>query len=485
MTIDLFHWRTIALAAVLAVVAAPVAPLGAAETGGPVAGSHQQVYNPGSVGVPSTPVAGYEGEPLTLQAVHVGESAMEPTLGVTSDGTAFFAASSLVLDTSAFYGVAKTNTMRSRDGGITWESVQLRAPAVGEPIPPGNADPFVWVDQTTDRIFNIDLYGGCSSLNFSDDLGDSWTTVPAACGDYVNDHHTIFAGPPPEGVTTLGYPNVVYYCFNRVIDANCGRSIDGGLTWTPTLGASFHGYDPAAGGLCGGLHGHIRTDPDGRLIVPKGHCETPWVSVSEDAGDSWTRVQVSDLWTAGPHLSVDSDSDGNLYLVWWGGTSREERLPYLSVSRDHGLTWGEPIMIAPPGVTEVNFPVIAAGDPGHIAVSFPSTTSGDPEDLNRPWDQTVIVSTNALDDVPVFLSATANDPADPIHRGDCVQRCGGLWDFLDITIAPTGELWAAASDDCIDRCATRNSGEALRAGLGIAIRQVGGPLLTSPPEPLE
>lgn len=470
------RWRLIAVVLGLALSGVSSVPLGAAESDGRVEQSVQQAYHPGSATAPSSAVEDYEGDVLELQAAYVGETAMEPTLGVTSDGTAFFASSSIVVDTPVVYGVAETDTLRSTDGGLTWESVQLKVPAAEKSVIPGNADPFVYVDQATDRIFNIDLYAGCSWLNFSDDLGDSWTPVPAACGNFVNDHHTITSGAPPEGVPTVGYPRVLYYCFNRVIDANCGRSLDGGLTWTPTLEPSFFGYDPDNGGLCGGLHGHVRTDPDGRLLVPKGHCGNPWIAVSDDAGDSWQRVQVSDLRTAGTHLSLDSDSEGNLYFLWWGGPQAEDRLPYLAISRDHGATWSDPIMVAPPGVTEANFPVIAAGDPGHIAITFPSSTSDDRGDNRRPWNQTVAISTNALDEQPVFLSATANDPADPIHRGACSGRCGGLWDFLDITIGPSGELWAAASDDCVGDCVTGDGG-VLRAGLGIAIRQVGGPLL--------
>ena len=33
-------------------------------------------------------------------------------------------------------------------------------------------------------------------------------------------------------------------------------------------------------------------------------------------------------------------------------------------------------MIAPPGVKEVNFPTITAGDAGHIALTFPGTMVG-------------------------------------------------------------------------------------------------------------
>lgn len=471
--------RLAAALLLLAVGAAPTLTSASRAAGTGLVGAageqQQQVYRPGSAnGIPSTPVGDYTGDLLALQAVKVGKSASEPTLGVAKDGTAFFAASKLVVDTPYVWGVAQTDVLRSKDGGTTWQSVQVKVPAADVSVPPGNADPFVWVDPTTDRVFNIDLYAGCSWLNFSDSKGDSWLANPAACGNPVNDHQTIGAGKPRGGLVTAGYPNVVYYCFNRVVDTNCGRSLDGGVVWTPTPTPAFQGYDSANGGLCGGLTGHLETDPDGRVFIPKGHCGKPWIAISEDSGTTWSRVKVSDMAVSDAHLSVASDTAGNLYYVWWDAA---KRLPYLSISTDHGRTWGPPMMIAPPGVTETNFPVISAGAPGRIAVNFPSSTDGDRSGSTRPWNQHVVVSANALSDDPIFLSAIANPPADPIHRGNCDGRCAGLWDFQDIVISAQGEAWAAASDDCVGDCVTKGAATALHVGEGIAIRQVGGPKL--------
>ncbi len=475
-------------------VAAPA--LGVTDTvdipgGVPVAGSVQNVYRAitrtdfdaavaADGAAPSTtdiPVP--EGsEPLTLQATRVGREAAEPTLGVTSDGTAFFAA-------GTFDGAAvvapRTEVKRSTDGGLTWETVTPALPDRLKSEPPVTLDPMVYVDEATDRVFNLELYVGCSYLLFSDDNADSWNRAPAACGDYVNDHQTIIAGaiPPDAAVPVSTYQDRwVYYCFNRVIDANCGRSIDGGQTWSPTATPAYVGFDPDNGGLCGGLHGHIATDPEGRLFVPKGHCNKPFVSMSSDGGDTWTRTQVSDISAASTHLSVAADAAGNVYFLWWDATYRR---PWLSVSTDHGATWGEPLMISPPGVTEVNFPVLVAGDEGRLAINFPGTTSTDPTDTTRPWNEYVVVVTDAHTADPVFYSATANDPAtDVFHRGDCNGRCAGLWDFVDVVIAPgTGEAWAAAADACIRNCDEKPASDK-QVGDGVAIRQIGGPRLLTP-----
>ncbi|MFN2545754.1 MAG: sialidase family protein [Actinomycetota bacterium] len=446
----------------------------------PVPHSVQQVYHPGSPDDPTStaipdciapddPVGCYSGEKLVLQGTRVGGKGMEPTIGVAPDGTAYYGSGSLVVDTSTAWGGALTNTLRSTDGGLTWTSVQQKVPVVGQGIPPANADPMIYVDPATGRVFNLDLTGACNWLNYSDDKGATWISNPLACGDVPVDHQSIVAAKPRAPLVAGPlYQNFLYYCTNRVVTTACARSIDGGITWQ----ASGEPALRAQNGTCYGLSGFVSSDPEGRIFVPGGNnCPNPWVSVSEDNGVTWTAYKVStlSLGTGSTHTDIASDSAGNLYYVWFDSNE----LPWLAISRDHGKTWGTPIMVAPPGVLRGNFPVVAAGDAGKIAISFPSATSNA---ANRPWNETVTISTNALDSNPTFVSATGNDPADPVHRGACQGRCAGMWDFIDLVIAKTGEVWTSASDDCIGSC---NTGvvSAAHAGDGIAIRQIGGPLL--------
>lgn len=427
------------------------------------------------------------GDALRVEAAAVGHRAIEPTLGADANGRLFYAAASLQQLPSGVERL-QTRVLRSDDDGATWTSVEPRLSAAGADtaIPPATSDPYVHVDPDTGRVFSVDLqFPACSVVSFTDDAGDAWTQVPLGCGQPANDHQSVVTAPPPAGVTTAGYPNVVYYCFNRVLDSSCSRSLDGGRTFLPAGAPAFLGYEPGGGGeyegLCGGLHGHVAADAQGRLYMPKGHCGTPYLAVSEDGGLTWTRTAVSDAIPTArgyltEHLSVAVDDAGTVYFTWWD----DRHLPWLAVSRDHGRTFEQPMMVAPPGVAEVNFPVVTAGAAGHIAIHFPGTTDARQDNERRPWNSYIVMSTNADEPAPVFLAAMANDPADPVHRGDCTGRCAGMYDFLDIVVSPQdGRLWAAAVDTCTevrDCNAVPNVGAAVD-NQGFVIRQVAGPRL--------
>jgi hypothetical protein len=174
---------------------------------------------------------------------------------------------------------------------------------------------------------------------------------------------------------------------------------------------------------------------------------------------------------------VVADSEGNVYFSWVAA----DRLPYLSISRDRGETWGEPMMIGPPGLREGLLPGMAIGADGKIAVFYmgssnspwdPKTGEADGDYATERWNAYVTTTANALARKPLFYTATLNDPAHPMWIGPCGPdpiRCG--WgDFLDIVVSPQGEPWAVAVDLC-------QGTECTTSGEAVVGRLVGGPSL--------
>ena len=403
----------------------------------------------------------------------------EPTIAHSQDGSVFFVGA----DIDTVGGRPnQVDIVRSDDLGGTWTNV---SPKIGpENTHPITLDPYIWMDKDTGRLFTIDLTVACSLLSFTDDEGASWITNPLACGRPVNDHQTLFGGPPATS-TPIAYENVLYYCWNDVATSSCSKSINGGLSFQPTGSPAFQGVrrdDDGDQELCGGLHGHGIVSPkDGTVFLPREYCDEPYVAISRDEGVSWEQVRVSRLaHPGGADPSVDVDAAGNVYYTWIG----PDYNLWLTISRNSGKTWGKPMMVAAPGVNEANLPAIDVGRPGKIAISYmgstnsPGTPREDGSDYTKvTWNGYITMSANVLGKRPVFYSAPVNDPKDPLFRGRCGPgRCGRVFDFIDVEIGPDGTPWGAFVDACIEICPIPTS-VANYGDRGFAGRLVGGPRL--------
>jgi len=421
----------------------------------------------------------------------IGHTSLEPTIAIDPGGDIFMTAGAWSQTPGARSGGA-TEIVRSEDQAKTWAFV---TPKVG-PVNRQNVslDPYVYVDNLDGdnaRVFTIDLTVACSYMSFSDDDGQSWITNPLACGRPVNDHQTVFSGPPATS-TTVNYPNVLYYCWNDVATSSCGKSLDGGLAWHPTGAPAFTGYDTGdEGGFCGGLHGHGVVDHKGTVYLPREYCNRPYVSISKDEGITWTNVRIAKMRAnGGSDTSVAVDKKGNVYYLFLG----EDRLPYLSVSRN-GMKWSKPVPVGPPGLKEANLPSIAARGVGKIALVYYGSENSPfvqceddcpPMDYTKTtWNGYLTISADALSKNPTFYTGLANHRKQPLVRQRCGPgRCYNVLDFIDVAIGPDGLAYGAFVDTCMEKSdppcneeSPTNAGAFAGSYEGLVTKLVGGPAL--------
>lgn len=420
--------------------------------------------------------------------MHTGVDSAEPTIGIASDGTVFHYPAAVIdrdlPDTPAVRFL--TGVSVSYNEGADW---RILLPTAGPTVPTHQVslDPYLYLDPDTDRIFADDLISpNCSVLSFSDDLGQTWTNSVGGC--VLTDHQTLFAGPPVSS-PTVGYPNIIYRCAINLVAldgastaSTCAKSLDGGLTNVPTGEPLFLTSAEDLPDVCSGAVGHGTSGPDGSIYVPKGTCDETFLFYSRDEGATWRGTQVSDIAMAsGEHdAGVGVDAAGNVYYFWIGG----DRLPYLAVSQDRGETFGQAMMVGPPGLKQAHLPAAQAGGAGKVAFAYfgsfdaPEAGADGSAYAETTWHQMVGMSVDALSDDPTFLSALASPPDDPIAVGECgTVRCNNaVKDFIHLEIGPDGTPWVATVDGCIRACAERKTNEN-DGREGAVARLWGGPSL--------
>ena len=363
----------------------------------------------------------------------IGDTTFEPTIGVTSTGGIHFAS----------FGGAGSGTMvySSMDQGQTWNNMGPFNPIlpieVGQ-VPSSN-DPYIYVDKWTDRIVKFDMHALTAMfVEYSDDDGETWSIPFSAEGYYSpQDHQSIASMPDVDGIAL--YDTIFVFCINTGNSAagpQCSRSLDGAHTWD----IQRPGY-PTGTAQCSGLHGHLAGSNDGAIYRGNPSCDGPAVYRSIDGGYSWTEhtitteVPMQDGWHS-HEVAVATDEAGNLFASWIS----VDHMPWMAYSRDQGDTWSEPMMVAPPEVTETGFPTIFAGDEGRVVVGY----IGENVD-NGGWSGYMSVMTDAFADNPLITSVAVNAPEDPLDStDDCGNvRCGGFGDFIDVELDDEGRPWIA------------------------------------------
>lgn len=410
--------------------------------------------------------------------VLIGARGAEPNVGLTQAGSIFI--------------TAFDATMRSQDGGKSWQRVYDFNLADEAPVDPfSTGDPMLWVDPITDRIFTNHMFPPlvCASNIISDDDGESWMHFPLACGLPVPpfDHQKIATAPSALPAASPAYESVVYLCYNRLVSTQCSVSLDGGLHYE---------YETVAATTleCGGINGHMHGAPDGTLYVPLGlNCGTPTVSYTQDNGLTWTVNQFGHefgMTEIDPEITVTPD--GTAYYFARG----DDGNGYLYRSSDHFATVQGPWVVNPPDIKGIQFAAMDSGDDGRLGIAYLGNReyAGDPSEApdNTTWHLFQTFTYDADAATPTFETHQVTPPGDPVQLG-CIwlrgggggeKNCRNLLDFIDGVLGPDGRFYVAFTDGCTQElgCADNANAtihESRSRDIAVAIQDHGPSLLES------
>lgn len=413
----------------------------------------------------------------------------EPNIGVTPKGTIFV--------------TAGPGVWRSQDHGATWrEAFNLTTAFAGVPPNPEtpqatrSSDDMLWVDPDTGRVFADFMTGlECSNMVRSDDEGVSWTMKPLTCGIPVNDHQKVMTkhwGPTVAAPPATAYPNLVYYCYNKLVESNCAVSYDGGTTFQfdrPAAIAPVTGGEGTLTAPCGGINGHPAGAPDGTLYLPINlGCPGPVVAVSRDNGLTYTvRQGPADHGAEEIDPDMTVTPDGTAYMLYRG----TDHLEYLVRSKDQFATWDGPFRVSPPGVGSTVFAGITSQQDGRVAMAFLGTRDSTdyPEKAGNAtrWHLWYVSTYDAEGASPAFRAVQVTPDDAPVQIG-CVWLSGGsnpcrnMLDFIDMSSDRDGRAMVVFSDGCAADCdhnATATNLQSRNRQVTVAVLETGPSLVAA------
>jgi len=355
-------------------------------------------------------------------------------------------------------------------------------------------DAILFTDHVTGRTFDSQLSGTTSLMAYTDNDGGSWH--PSQGGGIASgvDHQTVGGGPfakcalPPTSPPTLpptippttptpptppsancavlnargpisqnplgAYPNAVYYASQDIGTAQMALSKDGGISFE--LAHPMYNLTQ-----CGGLHGHVKVGPTGKVFMPNKNCTgTQGLVVSQDNGLTFTVNPVTGSTPGVSDPSVGVGAGGRVYFGYTDGFGH----PKITVSDDDGVTWSASQDVGFPfAIVNSAFPEVVAGDNNRAAFFFlgtPQSGAGTGDDtggaFNGVWHGYIATT---IDGGAHWETVDAT-PNDAVQLGvvctagtTCPSGTRNLLDFNDITIDKVGRVYAVYTAGCItDAC---------------------------------
>ena len=239
----------------------------------------------------------------------------------------------------------------SNDGGKTWKAEQVeQADTRSATFEGGDCD--VAFDQGG-TMYTADTWVGNLSVGHSTDGGETWQGTAVSGTSPVIDRPWLVGGKKGE-------------LFVSYQDLQCCAPSAMWFMHSTDYGTTFSPARPVTTGDVTGLYtweGNFVVSPSGQdvyLVFSRRQSgaaslsatpETIWVTQSHDGGQTWTPHLVATLpvETSTIYPQIGMDRAGGLHVVWSAPGAKGNPISY-SMSRDHGLTWDEPVELNPGAV---------------------------------------------------------------------------------------------------------------------------------------
>ena len=350
---------------------------------------------------------------------------------------------------------------------LTYNTARPPAPTALDVTPVNskvNEDAILFTDAVTHRTWALGLLLAGSHEAISDDDGATWAPAVAFAPPAFPDHETLGSGPYHDPAPAHTYPRAVYYCAQAEVEAFCGRSDDGGNT--------FSGLVPSTAlwnGACSPIHGHVRVGPTGIVYVPNESCTDTaqkargGVAVSVDNGQTFKVSMPPDSSPGTSDPSVMEGPDGTVYFGYQAA-SGHPMMATATHDANGTLHWKPSIDVGafqnpgetedglPSGVQNTEFAEVITGDAGRAAFAFLGTSRQggyQAGDFTGTW---YLFVSYTFDGGRTWrtVNATPNDPVQRgcVWNGGLVNACRNMLDFNDIGMDKQGRVYVAYTDGC-------------------------------------